>query len=257
MLTIQTHLKYQVLEPCPLLLQIHAARTDGQSILEEKFEVASGIQTGTVSGEDGVGSRFWFDGQDVFECSYTCRVAVSRSHQKLTGLTQTPYPDLPDDVVKYLMPSRYCHPEDFESFIAKNFADVAGGDLVTAIADWIGKNLRYTPGTSDSNTTATDSFGDRAGVCRDYAHLQIAMARAAAIPARMVSAYAPDVQPQDFHALVEVYLEGAWHLVDPTQMASTNDTVVIGVGRDAADISFLTSYGTIALIQQSISVERD
>lgn len=225
--------------------------------MEEKFEILSGTQTGTVSGEDGIGSRFWFDGDDVFECNYASVVDVIREVHSLSGMEQTPYPEMAEEAVKYLMPSRYCHPEDFEDFVGSQFKGLTGGDVINAIVEWIKDNFRYAPGISDTTTTATDSFNDKAGVCRDYAHVLIAMARAAAIPARMVSAYAPDVQPQDFHASVEVYLDGDWHLIDPTDMAATKDTIIIGVGRDAADVSFLTSYGTVELIQQSVRVSKN
>ncbi len=82
----------------------------------------------------------------------------------------------------------------------------------------------------------------------------IALARAAAIPARFVSAYAPNVKPQDFHAVAEVYLDGAWHLVDPTGMARADEVVRIGVGLDAAEVSFLSSFGPMTLFSQTVGV---
>jgi transglutaminase-like putative cysteine protease len=91
-------------------------------------------------------------------------------------------------------------------------------------------------------------------VCRDYAHVLISLARAAAIPARFVSAYAPNVKPQDFHAVAEVYLDGAWHLVDPTGMARADEIVRIGVGLDAAEVSFLSSFGPMTLFSQTVGV---
>ena len=84
----------------------------------------------------------------------------------------------------------------------------------------------------------------------------IAFARAAGIPARFVSAYAPNVTPQDFHAVAEVYLEGGWHLIDATGMAQASDIARICVGRDAADASFMTSYGWMELREQSVDVRR-
>ena len=102
-------------------------------------------------------------------------------------------------------------------------------------------------------------------MCRDFAHVVVALARASSIPARFVSCYAPDVQPQDFHAVAEVFLAdpggedaniGSWHLIDATGMATPADIVKIGLGRDAADVSFLTCYGMAALQAKNISVTR-
>ena len=100
------------------------------------------------------------------------------------------------------------------------------------------------------------SFVQRRGVCRDFAHLLISFARAATIPARIVSAYAPDVSPPDFHAVAEIWLDGSWHLVDATGMARPNDIVRIGVGRDATDIAFLTTFGDMVFQEQRVEVKR-
>jgi transglutaminase-like putative cysteine protease len=124
------------------------------------------------------------------------------------------------------------------------------------MSDWINTNFTYRIDVSDAATTATQSFKLRAGVCRDFAQVLIAMARAVGIPARIVSAYAPNVSPQDFHAVAEVYLDNRWHLIDPTRMARASEIVRIGVGRDAADVSFLTSYGELSMKKQTVEVSR-
>lgn len=126
--------------------------------------------------------------------------------------------------------------------------------------DWIHDNFDYTPGASDASTTGLDSFVMRRGVCRDYAHVMITLARASAVPARIVSAYAPDVEPPDFHAVAEVFLlgdgGGEWQLVDPTGMAQAGEIAKIGTGRDAADVSFLTCYGNTEMKAKTVSVSR-
>ncbi len=122
--------------------------------------------------------------------------------------------------------------------------------------DWIEGCFSYVPGASTASTTARESFVQRQGVCRDYAHVLIALSRAAGIPARMASVYAPDVDPPDFHAVAEVWLENAWHLVDATGMAQPSHIAVIGVGRDAAEVSFMTSFGAANMLSQSVDVRR-
>jgi len=126
--------------------------------------------------------------------------------------------------------------------------------------DWIARHYRYVPGTSTASTTAIDSFVERRGVCRDFAHTMLCFARAAAIPARFASGYAPGVKPQDFHAVAEVWLidgdgNGGWHVVDATGMADAASFARIAVGRDAGDASFLTSYGPAELIEMTIRVD--
>jgi len=124
----------------------------------------------------------------------------------------------------------------------------------------IATNFSYVPGASDASTDATASFIAREGICRDYAHVLVTLARASSIPARYVACYAPGVTPQDFHAVAEVFLAdpsgegGTWQLVDATGMADLSNTVKIGVGRDAADVSFVTSFGPMTFEYSAVDV---
>jgi transglutaminase-like putative cysteine protease len=183
-------------------------------------------------------------------------VDLTRFPVVLPALERSPVHELDPDIVGYLMPSRYCQTDEFQNFVGDQFGALTGGTRIVAISDWIRDNFSYVPGASNSQTTAMDTFAQRQGVCRDYAHMLITLARASAIPARMVSAYAPDVDPQDFHAVAEVFLQGKWHLVDPTGMSTAADIAVICVGRDAADVAFLNSFGSVTLRHQSVTVTR-
>ena len=109
-------------------------------------------------------------------------------------------------------------------------------------------------GVSNSETTAERTFVDRAGACRDFARLGIALSRALGIPAHAVSAYALGLDPPDFHAVLEVFLERAWWLIDPTRMAPVEGIVRIGNGRDASDIAFLTSDKQCQVLRQTIGI---
>ena len=128
--------------------------------------------------------------------------------------------------------------------------------LAAGLSDWVRNHLTYASGASSGETTALMTFADRRGVCRDYAHLLVALARAGGIPARCVSAYAPGVDPPDFHAVAELWLSGAWHLVDATGMASCGDLARVAVGRDATDIAFMTVFGRTTMNEQRVSVSR-
>ncbi|MEP4957873.1 MAG: transglutaminase family protein [Roseobacter sp.] len=256
LLSIETHLLYATNQPCDVLLQIEALSDSAQRCENTRLTLRPECHQQVIEQERDVGARRWISAGPQFECRYETRVEITRSEVDLKTLSQTPRPHIPGDVIEYMMPSRYCHSDQFLDFVAYQFNNLTGGALVSAIDTWIKSNFTYDSSASFVGTTATDSFASLSGVCRDYAHVLIALVRAGGIPARFVSVYAPDVTPQDFHALVEVYLEDAWHIVDPTGMAKPSEVARIRVGRDAADASFLTSYGWVNLVEQSVKVTR-
>jgi transglutaminase-like putative cysteine protease len=255
-ISIQTCLRYATTQPCTILLQIEALSDALQSCSMNRLTLDAASVQHELDGEEGLGTRRWITAGPLFECRYEAVVDVSRVDADLARLDQTPWMQIPSDVVKYLMPSRYCHPELFLDFVAGQFGTLTGGVLIAAMRDWIHDTFIYDSAATFAGTTATDSFASQSGVCRDYAHVLITFARAAGIPARFVSVYAPDVMPKDFHAVAEVYLDGGWHIVDATGMARASEIVRICMGRDAADASFMTSYGWMNLIAQSVTVTR-
>ncbi len=197
-LSILAHLIYTSAQPCDLLLQIEAAQDTDQRLRGTKFRISPDAETSILCGEEQVGTRRWVRVADELDCLYQTQVVVDRHSVELADLSATQLRQLPSEVIKFLMPSRYCHPEDFLNTVPALFGDHSGGQLVAAMSAWIKDRFTYDNLASHGSTTATDSFGARAGVCRDYAHVLISMARAVGIPARFVSAYAPDVTPQDF-----------------------------------------------------------
>lgn len=240
--------------PLDVLLQVEAAAMTDQHIVEERLLVTSGERLRAVEGEESIGQRTWAAGSGRFTTTYHATVDIVRPVIDLSPLSTPAARDLPGLVVPYLMPSRYVESHLFDTFVGRTFGHIPGGAKVYAMRDWIAREMRYTSGASDGTTTATSTFVRREGVCRDYAHLLAAFARAASIPARLVSAYAPNVAPPDFHAVVEVWLEGSWHLIDATGMAQPSDIARIAVGRDATDIAFMTVFGTAELRDQRVTV---
>ena len=251
---IRAHLDYKVGENCPVLLQIEAASLPDQRILETTTDIPDATHFTRVPAEDGIGERSWLVVSKRLRCAYHCRVEIDRPAVDLRALGETPVYELPGEVVKYLLGSLFVLPEPMRPFVEKEFKGLSGGAFVAAARDWIEANLDYVRGSSDETTTAADTLIGRQGICRDYAHLMVAFARAKGIPARSVAVYAPTVEPPDFHAVAEVYLAGAWHLVDATGMADASNMVRIGVGRDAADIAFLTVHGPNELVKQTVAV---
>ncbi|SFP79352.1 transglutaminase-like domain-containing protein [Sphingomonas rubra] len=256
-LTIEADLDYLLPRPADVLLQVEVAAMADQRIETASLTVGSDLPLGAVVGEDGIGQRCWVRGADRLVATYRATVTVVREEVVLAALPATSVRLLPAETVAYLLPSRYCQSDRFEGFVAREFAGLTGGAMAAALVDWTRMSLDYAGDGSTGTTTALDTFASRRGVCRDYAHLLVALARAAEIPARCVAAYAPGVDPPDFHAVAELWLDGAWRLVDPTGMARSDEIARVCVGRDATDIAFMTVFGTATFVRQRVSVRRE
>ena len=255
-LTIEADLDYLLPRPADVLLQVEVAALPDQRIEAASLTVGSDHPLGAVAGEDGIGQRCWARGADRLVATYRATVTVTRAAVDVAALPPTPARLLPAEAVSYLLPSRYCQSDRLEGFVAREFGGLRGGAMAAALVDWTRGAIDYRSGWSDGVTTALDTFASRAGVCRDYAHLLVALARAAEIPARCVAAYAPGVDPPDFHAVAELWLGGAWRLVDATGMARADEIARVCVGRDATDIAFMTVFGTATFVGQRVSVAR-
>ncbi len=260
-LAIDAALDYRLACPTDLLLQIEAAILPEQRVVSAWIDLPPLDVFARVPAHDGIGERLWLRADGQFRVHYTATIEVMRIVADVATLSAVPLHRLLGETVQYLFGSRYCPVAAFSRLVDDEFAGTEGGARIAAIRDFIGGHFTYLAGSSDSETDAMTTFVQREGVCRDYAHVLIALARASNIPARFVSVYAPGVDPPDFHAVAEVFLEteagkGEWHLVDATGMASAGEMAKIGVGRDAADASFLTVFGSAELFAQSVSVTR-
>lgn len=249
-MTIEITARFDFTLPAPIdiLLQFEAAHIPEQTVLEARTSVLPVEHFARVPAQDDIGERIWVRGHGRIEVTYAARVEINRRLAELSSLGQLDPRFLPGEAVQYVLPSLYCPAVRFQPFVEAEFGELRGGARVEAIREWVARHFTYAGGSTNL-TTALDSFVERRGICRDYAHVVIALARASGIPARYVSVYAPRVEPQDFHAVAEVFLAdpggegGTWHLVDATGMADAAEMVKIGVGRDAADVSFLSSFG--------------
>jgi transglutaminase-like putative cysteine protease len=147
------------------------------------------------------------------------------------------------DVIRYARPSRYCESDRLAAFARGEFYGLTGLSLLESVSSWVGMRVAYIAGSSRSTDGAVATLLARQGVCRDFAHLVIGLLRGCDIPARLVSVYAPGLQPMDFHAIAEAFVDGQWLAVDATCLAPRSTMVRIATGRDAADTAFLTSAG--------------
>ena len=160
----------------------------------------------------------------------------------ITG--QTPPPTVEEsELIHYLRQSRYCESDQLGNVARAEFGGASGVELVNGVRDWVFNQLSYVPGTSRSSDGALHTLVARHGVCRDFAHLNIALLRALDVPARLVSTYAPGVTPMDFHAVTEAFIDGSWHVFDSTGRAPRQSLMRIATGRDAADTAWLTVMG--------------
>lgn len=253
-LAIHVHLDYGFPEPADVLLQVEAAAMYDQRIEAESLVIRSDHPIRAVAGDEGIGQRCWARGEQRLVVDYHATVAIERPAIDLAPLSATPVRDLPAETIRYLLPSRYIESDRFERFVRRQFAGLNGGALALAMVDWVRGAVDY--GGVAGGGSALTTFAERRGVCRDYAHLLVALARAAEIPARCVAVYAPGVDPPDFHAVAELWLGGAWHLVDATGMANCGNMARVAVGLDATEIAFMTIFGSAFLYRQTVSVRQ-
>ncbi|MBJ8346538.1 transglutaminase family protein [Antrihabitans sp. YC2-6] len=234
-------LDVDITDPTTIELQIAIAPHPGTSFTESLTIELDGkpVEFTEVSGSHG--NRI-----HVFEGAVG-NLQVNYSATVLGNTGPAPY-DLHDRSV-YLRPSRYAEADKFYGFAATEFGAYADSEvLLEKIAAWVGSRLQYVPGSSDPIDGAVDTLLAGRGVCRDYAHLVVAMLRAVTVPARLVAVYAPGCDPMDFHAVAEAYVGGQWRVVDATLLAPRSTLVRIATGRDAADTAFLTNHkGAITL----------
>lgn len=254
-LHIHVQLDYWFERTCDVLLQLEAAAIPEQTIDNAHITITPGEHFARVPAQDNIGERIWLRMQGQCLVDYRADVTINRILDSCENLPAVPPHQLPGETVQYLFPSRYCPSNQFLAFVEDTFGKQEGGAKIVAIRDWISNHLAYVPGSSNAETTAVDTFHSGQGICRDYAHLMITLARAAGIPARIASVYALGVTPPDFHAVAEIFVGGTWHLVDSTGMAKESDMAKIGIGRDAADVAFLTAFGPMVMNSQSVSVE--
>lgn len=190
------------------------------------------------------------------QISYQATVDLFYRDEDPSSIPEIPPAELPLQTLHYLYPSRYCQSDRLMRLAQHEFGHlIPDYSRVTAICNWIYDNVTYLSGSTNQHTSAYDTATERAGVCRDFAHLGIAFCRALNIPARFVTGYAYNLEPQDFHAYFEAYLGDRWYLFDATRLAPCNGLIRIGIGRDAADVAFATMFGDVQMNYKDVFVE--
>lgn len=255
-LQIDCMLAYEVDATSEFVFLIHVANGMGQTLVEENLQIEPPIPFRTYW-DDRSGNRFLRLQAQAGPLKLVYRALVDRMTEPADlNAAELPVHDLPDDVLPFLLPTRYCESDLLGPNAAELFGNLPQGHArVQAICDWVRTNIEYRIGSTNATTTARDVLGQRMGVCRDFAHLAITFCRALNIPARLVSGYATfDEPPPDFHAVFEAYLGGRWVLFDPTGMSPLDQIVRLANGRDAKDVAFATIFGPARMVAMSPAV---
>lgn len=250
---IHCTLSYKIIQSTDIILQIQVAQHAGQCLIEEQLRIDPALN--------------WREFQDAVHHNRHIRLqALPCEHLKIEYHARVEkYPmavpdhfkelsiaELPDEVLPYLLPSRYCDSDRLKGFVQRSFYYMTPGySRLKTIEQWIYDYIYYESGSTDAMTMASDVLVQRAGVCRDFAHLGIAICRALGIAARMVVGYVEiEKFSPDFHAIFEAYLDGGWVLFDATRLAPVENLVRIATGIDAGDVAFASFYGQMELLHK-------
>lgn len=249
---LQIDLQYEIdAGGADFVFNIHAAQTPSQTIREEKLRLSQHIPQ-RLYRTPQTGNRYLYAHADpgVLEVSYSAVVDLQHHFADPALIAEVPVRDLPPEVLAYIYPSRYCQSDRLLRLANQEFGALAQGySRVKAIEGWVLRWLSFTSNSTNTSTSAVDTLIEKVGVCRDFAHLMIALCRAVNIPARFATGtdYGADpaLGPPDFQAYVEVFLGGRWYIFDPSGTGIPMGFVRLGTGRDAADVSFATIFGGV------------
>lgn len=216
--------------PAEVVLRLGVARDRDVEVISESLVIGE-QPLDTTRAEDGSSLVLVHTTGDQSWIAYRSEV-VLRERSSAAPLTLS-------ERLEFTAPSRYCPSDSTAGFAAATFGSATGGAAIDAVADWVHTHTAYQFGSSLVTTTALETLASAAGVCRDFAHLTICLLRGLGVPARYVAAYAPGLDPQDFHALVEAHDGTSWRMVDATRLSDPTSAVRIGTGRDGADVPFM------------------
>jgi transglutaminase-like putative cysteine protease len=248
-------LEYGIEFPSTLILSLHVQRNASQTVLQEDFSIAPRVRFSEFS-DESTGNRFVrieTGRRRHIAVQYRASVDCDYSVLKASSLDSVPVSALSAAELQYLFPSRYCQSDQLGRLAWDLFGNIESPhDKVVAITDWIHANVEYVRGSTHSQTSAYDTVTQRTGVCRDFAHLGIALCRALNIPARYFTGYAYQLDPPDMHACFECLVGGSWTLFDATRLSHLNGLVRVGIGRDAADAAVASTFGGVRCMKMTV-----
>ena len=259
--SLGSKLGYSIETETPFVFNIEAQTSDVQTVVSEHLAIEPRLEVERWTMPES-GNRYFrvIAPAGTLHIEYTATVDLAPALDEPSTVGELTPAELPLSTFTHLYPSRYCQSDKLERFARSTFGSFEPGyNRVNGICNWIHDYVAYEGGVSDALTSAFDTVTQRAGVCRDFSHLAIALCRTLGMPARYVSAYASQLVPPDFHAVFEVYLEGpqggSWYIFDATRMADPAGLVRIGLGRDAAEVAFCSPYGPVAFDKPEVWID--
>ncbi len=237
-------LSFSVLSPTPFILMLRPRSGAQQWVARESYTMQPSVPV--VEFTDGYGNlcQRLIAPPGQFSICTSADVATSDAIDVAPGAPFDEVQNLPDSVLTYLLPSRYCESERFFVMVNDIVKNIAPGyDQVACITDWIQRSVCLNPASKHDYMSATEVNQRREGVCRDFAHLGIALCRALCIPARMVVGYLYGLEPMDLHAWFEAYVGGRWYTFDATQGSPRGGRVAVAYGHDAANVAIFSQFG--------------
>ncbi len=242
-LRVSCSLSFDVALPSPMVLMLRPRSGPGQWVSSETYRLTPAVPVEEFT--DGFGNLCQRLVAPVgrFDVSTSADVLVSPSAPPPASAPFVEVPDLPDEALGYLLPSRYCESDRMGDLAQTIVAGAEPGmGQVSAITEWVRERVRYVPGSSGYPVSALEAVDRGEGVCRDLAQVSIALCRALCIPARLVVGYLHELTPMDVHAWLEAYVGGRWHAFDPSTRSSA-PRVTIANGRDATDVALYNQFG--------------
>jgi transglutaminase-like putative cysteine protease len=255
---VLTEMEYSAQSPGTLILNIHALRTPHQTVISEIFAIEPYIKVEELISANSDNRLMRFEIREGASIKVTYKATVDNfcEIKDYSQLEEIPVAKMDPAVMPYLYPSRYCQSDKLYRLANHLFGHIINPfEKVSALTDWIYQNVQYLSGTTNSQTSAYDTVTEQAGVCRDFAHLGIALCRALTIPARYFTGYAYHLKPADFHACFEAYIGEEWVLFDATKLVPLNGLIKIASGRDAADTAIANIFGNVIFTSMLVSCE--
>ncbi len=254
--TVSSTLSYDIFSDTTFFFNIMAMKSDTQIIESESLIITPAIafEEFTIKNSDNRFIKMEVKKGVSFTISYQAQVVTSyKQIDEQTLLKPMPFIKMDHDVLPFISPSRHCESDKLMEFAKKNFGSLPDAySKALAIEDWLFTNISYVQGSTNSSASATDTLVRTAGVCKDFAHLGIALCRALDIPARYFAAYASHLNPPDFHACFEAYLNGHWIIFDPTKLAGLNGLVKIASAMDASEAPIAIYFGDISCTHMDV-----
>lgn len=249
-------ISFEAIAPTPLILMLRPRSGFGQWVIAEEYSLEPLVSVVEYTDSYGNLCQRLVAPEGLLRIGTTFRVETSDEIDVQPGAPFVPIQNLPETVIQFLLPSRYCQSDRLADLACEIVADSAPGyDQVEAIRRWISKNIEYSYGTSNASTSALETAESRIGVCRDFAHLGISLCRSLNIPARMVVGYLYQLEPMDLHAWFEAFVGDRWYTFDATQKEPRGNRIAIAYGRDAADVALATQFGPIQLKDMKVWVD--